>query len=209
MTMSGRGAVEEQGLDPRGEHGIHTHVSFCVDRKTRIRWWEPYGETVKTSLSEVRTTGVLRAGFWIRVFLIATGTVGLLIAAMMLAYPGMWLPWPQISSGLVISPVAIALLMGLTLLAPQHVEVRHDWIQFTHGQSAFRIRAAHIRDIAVTQEENGVLRLRVTYEARHGLRRTRACVVAPAVNREALEALVAHLAQEGMRHAAPPVASPL
>jgi hypothetical protein len=184
-------------------------IPLCVDRKTRVKWWEPYRETLRSGLTDLRAAGVLRTAFWLRVVTASAVVIGIVIAAMSIAYPGMWLPWPQIISGLVIWPAAIALLMALTILAPRHVEVRTQWIQFTHGQSAVRIRAQDIRSITVEEREDGGLRLRLDYTTRRGVRRTRECAVARAVCRETLATLVAHLAREVSAHAAPPVASDL
>lgn len=160
-------------------------------------------------MATLREAGILRAAFWMRVILITTSITGLLIAAMRFAYPGMWLPWPQIITGLVVLPPAMALMMAMTMLAPRHIEVRHDWLQFTHGQSALRIRASDLRGFSLNQNQSGAHQLSITFEPRRGLLRTRTCIVSPAVNRAALESLVVHLAHEGMRHSPPPAAQNL
>lgn len=175
-----------------------------MDPKIRIKWWEPYRETLKTSLAHLREAGMLRPVFWIRVVLISTSITGLLIAAMMLAYPGLWLPWPRIIAGLMVFPPAMALVMAMTMLAPQRIEVRHDGIQFSLGQNSLRIRASDIRGIALMQNQSGLLQLTVTFEPRQGLLRTRTCIVSPDVNRDALDSLIAYLAHQATRHSPPP-----
>jgi hypothetical protein len=175
-----------------------------VDKKTRVKWWEPYGATLRSGVADLRSAGVLRAAFWVRVVIISAAVVGVVIGIMLFAYPGMWLPWWQLATGLLIWPAVIAFLMGLSMLAPRHVEVRCEWVQFTHGQSAVRILAPDIRSVALVQREGSGLRLRLDYVTRRGVRRTRECAVSSAIDRDTLDALIADLAEEASRHASPP-----
>jgi hypothetical protein len=177
-----------------------------VDHKTQIKWWEPYRETLRTGFTDLRSAGVMRPGFWVRVVVVSASAIGLVVAVMLLAYPGMWLPWTQLISGLLICPAMIAFGMGLTMLAPRHVEVRREWIQFSHGQSAVRIRAQDLRSISLEERQEGELRLRLDYVTRRGMRRTRECAVSSTVCRDTLEMLVAHLSEDASRHASPPAA---
>ena len=180
------------GSPPAESHG--RLVPSGMDQKARIKWWEPYKQTLKSSLADLRSTGVLRPMFWIRVIALSSAVVVVVVALMLRASPGMWLPWPQLAAGLLIGPAALALVITVSMLAPRHVEVRRNWIQFTRGQSAVRIPAPNIVSIALVQHGTGGLRLRLVYVTRRGVQRTSECAVPPAVDRGALEAIVSQIA---------------
>lgn len=111
----------------------------------RMKWWEPYGATVATSIVGLRSTGVLRVWFWIRVTLIAGVVVAVSAAVMVYSQPGMVLPWPHIAIGLVLWSVVLFVMMMVLSFAPRHVGVRREWIQVSHGQHALRIKRARFR----------------------------------------------------------------
>jgi hypothetical protein len=116
-----------------------------MGKRERVKWWGPYGATARVSMAELAATGVLRARFWVRGTIVVAIVVGVLAAAMVWAVPGVVLPWPQLIAGLVAGLAMVAAVIGVSVLAPRHVEVRHEWIQVSQGQHMVRIKREQVR----------------------------------------------------------------
>jgi hypothetical protein len=130
--------------------------------------------------------------------------VGILIALLLLAYPGARLPWTQMLVSLFACPLAIAVLCGLQMFFPRHAEVRRNWIQITHGQSANRVKADRIRRIELLGSWPDEQRLIVEYTTPRGRPMTLECGVRTSVNQEVLKALVNFHAAGAVERASKP-----
>ncbi len=170
----------------------------------RVSWWEPYGETRRLMLAELRETGLLRPLVWVRMIGLSALIVGLVVAWVLWANPGIVLPWGRLSAGLAVGPMSIAFLLALTMFFPRHAEVRRDWIQITHGQSASRVKADRIRRIELLGSWPDEQRLIVEYTTPRGRPMTLECGVRTSVNQEVLKALVSFLAAGAVERASKP-----
>jgi hypothetical protein len=126
--------------------------------------------------------------------------LGLFIAWLLWANPGIVLPWGMLSAGLAIGLILVASTLALQLFFPRHAEVRRNWIQITHGQSASRVKAEHIRRIELLGSWPDEQRLIVEYTTARGRPMTLECGVRASVNQEVLKELVnAHAAEAAKR----------
>ena len=167
--------------------------------RDRVTWREPHRATRRDALRALRTSGVLRAGLWIRPTLIGAGLIAILIAWILWAFPGIALPWARMLIGLVIAPVffltASVTAIVVASLMPRYVEVRREWLQIDHGPSAVRIEPEQIDRLEVEQNGVGESRLVLEYRTRRGRnpKGSLAIAIAKSVDVKALQALLTHL----------------
>jgi hypothetical protein len=173
----------------------HSKYTGPVPPDGRITWWEPYGATVRASLAELRSSGMLRPALWLRAFGIAGVLVGALVVWIVRAYPGIALPWARLLLGYGVgAPALLVLSIGAQSLAPCHIDVRRRWMQFSRGQHVVRLERDRIQEVAlIGRGPSAPPRLRVSYRTRRGTPRTREVAVARAVDLVALDDLIAEL----------------
>ena len=167
--------------------------------RDRVNWWEPYRATRRYALRALRTSGLLRAGLWIRPTLIAAVLVAILIAWILWAFPGIALPWARMLIGLVITPVFFLITTVVACLAPRHLEVRREWLQINHGPVAVRVEPQQIDRLEDEQNPVRESRLVLEYRTRRGRNRKESLAIAKSVDVKALQALVTHLRSQSSK----------
>lgn len=157
-----------------------------------VVWWEPWQASRERSFREVRSTGWFGWAFWARVLIVTSVLTSAAIAAILIAYPGTTLPWPQITGALLTVPPFLFLAGSAQLLFPVRVEVRRDRIMISHGQSTLLLKPDRIRRAEITTDDRGDW-LDLEYTTTRGVPRTRRVLLSDRVDRQTLAELLADL----------------
>ena len=114
------------------------------------------------------------------------------IVVILIAYPGIALPWRQIAGVLLTTPPFLFIAGGAQLLFPVRVEVRRDRIMISHGQSSLLLKPERIRRAEITTDDRGDW-LDLEYTTTRGTPRTRRVLLSDRVDRPTLAELLADL----------------
>lgn len=156
-----------------------------------VVWWEPWQASRERSFREVRSTWV-NWMFWARVLIVTTLVAAGAIAAVLIAYPGITLPWPQIAGVLLTTPPFLFIAGSAQLLFPVRVDVRRDRIMISHGQSSLLLKPERIRRAEITTDDRGDW-LDLEYATTRGTPRSRRVLLSDRVDRQTLAQLLADL----------------
>ncbi len=109
-------------------------------RRRTLAWWEPRWSYWPRFLRETRSTGILRTRFWVRVLAASALLGALIVAGIVLAYPGVVIPWRQV----LLIPLLLAGCFGafiaLYLAIPPRMEIKPAKLVLVHGEHAIHIR---------------------------------------------------------------------
>jgi len=156
-----------------------------------VVWWEPWHASRERSFREVRSTW-FNWMFWARVLIVTTLIAAGAIAAILIAYPGIALPWSQIAGVLLTTPPLLIIAGSAQLLFPVRVEVRRDRIMISHGQSSLLVKPERIRRAEISTDDRGDW-LEIEYTTTRGTPRTRRVLLSDRVDRQTLAQLLADL----------------
>lgn len=156
-----------------------------------VVWWEPWQASRERSLREVHSTW-FNWMFWARVLIVTTLIAAGAIAAILIAYPGITLPWPQIAGGLLTFPLVLFIAGSAQLLCPVRIEVRRDRIMISKGQSSFLLKPERIRRAEISTDDRGDW-LDLEYTTTRGTPRTMRVLLNDRADRQTLAELLADL----------------
>jgi hypothetical protein len=130
--------------------------------------------------------------FWARVLIVTTLIAAGTIAAILIAYPGIALPWSQIAGVLLTTPPLLFIAGSAQLLFPVRVEVRRDRIMISQSQGSSLLKPERIRRAEISTDDRGDW-LEIEYTTTRGTPRTRRVLLSDRVDRQTLAQLLADL----------------
>ena len=157
-----------------------------------VVWWEPWRASREHTFREVRSTGWFGWAFWARVLIVTSLLTSAAIAAILIAYPGTALPWPQIAGVLLTTPPFIFIAGSAQLLIPVRVEVRRDRIMISQGQGSSLLKPERIRRAEISTDDRGDW-LEIEYTTTRGTPRNRRVLLSNRVDLATLARLLADL----------------
>ncbi len=156
-----------------------------------VVWWEPWQASRERSFRELRSTWFNWA-FWARVLIVTTLIAAGAIVVILIAYPGIALPWRQIAGVLLTTPPFLFIAGSAQVLLPVRVEVRRDRIMISQGQSSSPLKPERIRRAEISTDDRGDW-LDLEYTTTRGVPRTRRVLLSDRVDRQTLAELLADL----------------